>query len=296
MARLSESLRRAYRELVRRRARVRVVAAAPQELGEPPIFLLGLYRSGTTLLRFVIDSHSRICCPPESEFISSLRPLVEDPRAIAGLDAMGFDSDHVTRRARELVAYFFGNYADSCGKPRWADKSPSYVDHLELLWRLFPDARYVVLLRHGLDQAHSFTRGGTLDRAELSQFVRQGEDPRLGAVRYWREKTERLLEFEAKHPESCHRLRYEDLCAAPESTLRQVFTFLGEPWEPETLDFHRFPHDRGFEDGRVVATGGFQASGGHYLEWSPDLRSEALKIAGPLLGDLGYESGEEPSA
>jgi len=288
MASLKEALRRAYHELVHRRARVRVTAARPVALDEPPIFLAGTYGSGTTLLRYVVDSHPRLCCPPESGFLVQLAALAADQRSRAGLAAMGFDDDHVVGRLRELAVYFFGNYAASAGKPRWADKTPAYVDHLDFIRRLFPEAVFVLLVRHGLDQAHSFTRGGSFRRPELAGDCRDGEDLRLGAVRHWRRQVEKLLDFERRFPERCFRLRYEDLCARPEATLRPMFRFLGEGWHPGVLEFHRQPHDRGLEHGRAIATRGFEASSGHYRHWDAGLAERGLALAGPLLERLGY--------
>jgi hypothetical protein len=287
MATVKEVLRRVYHELVRRRSRVRMHAPETVELTAPPIFLVGVYGSGTTLLRYVVDSHSRIACPPESEFLAALRPLLGE-RPLAGLAGMGFGEEHAVAKVRELALYFFGSYAASWGKPRWADKTPAYVDHLDFLHRLFPEARFAHLHRHGLDQAHSFTRGGTLERPELAAHARVGEDPRLASVRYWRAKSERILDFEARHPDACHRLGYEELCRDPEATLRLLFTFLDEPWEPGVLRFWEHPHDKGHEHGRVVATRGFQPRSGHHRRWPADLRRAALDVAAPVLRRLGY--------
>ena len=79
--------------------------------------MLGANRSGTTLLRLVLDSHSRIACPPESYFIRSLGHLLDDEKAMEGLLAMGFDEQHVVERLRETASYFLEMYAASHGKP-----------------------------------------------------------------------------------------------------------------------------------------------------------------------------------
>jgi len=287
MATVKEALRRVYHELVRRRSRVRMHVPEPVPLAAPPIFLVGVYGSGTTLLRYVVDSHSRIACPPESEFLATLRPLLGE-RALAGLAGMGFAEEHAVTKARELALYFFSGYAASWGKPRWADKTPAYVDHLDFLHQLFPEALFAHLHRHGLDQAHSFTRGGSYERPELADHTRTGEDPRLSSVRYWRERTERILDFEARHPEACHRLRYEELCRSPEETLRPLFAFLGELWEPGVWRIWEHPHDKGHEHGRVVATRGFQPRSGQHRRWPPGLRGAAIEVARPVLRRLGY--------
>lgn len=295
MASFKEALRRIYHEMVKGRSRVRFQSAVTVTETEPPIFLLGTYGSGTTLLRYVVDSHSRICCPPESDFMTALAPILSDPTYRQGLDAMGFDEAHVTQELRRFCVHFFANYARSWNKPRWADKTPGYVDHADFLKGLFPEARFVIIHRHGLDQAHSFTRGGTFERPVLEPFARADEDLRLACCRFWLDKTQRLLDFEARYPTSCYRLRYEDLCAAPEEQLRPLFAFLDEAWEPQVLKFYEQRHDKGHEHGRVVATRGFEARSGHYRSWPESLRDAGLAIAAPSLDVLGYVEDAEPA-
>jgi protein-tyrosine sulfotransferase len=287
-----EIVRRLYVDLVRRRSRVRVVPAAEVRLVERPIFLVGAPRSGTTLVRYIVDSHSRICCPPESNFIGPLAGLLSDELSRNGLDAMGFDEDHVVQELRRLCIHFFGNYAASCQKPRWADKSTTYVDHLDFIGRLFPEAQFVMIYRHGLDQAHSLTRGGSQLPAPLRPYHCRGEDFRLAAARFWREKAGKMFKFEVRYPDQCVRLVYEALCERPQEELERVFAFLDEPWEPALLDFQGFEHDQGPEHGRTIVTSGFQASHGHYKAWPRALVGACLQIAGPALAEIGYRPPE----
>src|SRR5262245_59249629 len=134
---IQSMMRLVYVDLVKRRTTVRVVEARPELLDEEPIFLVGVYRSGTTLLRYVVDSHPDVACPPESDFLNRLAPLLQDERAANGLLSMGYDHGHVATRLAAFADYFFGNYARSKGKSRWADKSPSYVDHVAFLREIF---------------------------------------------------------------------------------------------------------------------------------------------------------------
>lgn len=289
MAAFVEALRRVYHDMVVRRSTVRVIAPERAELEHPPIFIIGLYRSGTTLLRYVLDSHSRICCPPESYFMAALSLLVSDNRCSGGLESMGFDQEHVIQKIRELCLYFFGNYAISQGKPRWADKTPGYVDYLDFLLCVFPESQFVIIHRHGLDQAHSYTRGGTLMRESLREYCREeDEDLRVGAVRYWTDKTQKLGAFAKRYPEKCIQIFYEKLCQSPQGQIKMILDFVQEPWEPEVIEFYKFPHDVGREDGRVVATRGFSISRGHYQSWSPELVERCMQIAGPTMEYLGY--------
>jgi hypothetical protein len=288
MATFTEALRRVYSDMVKRRARVRVSAPVEPQMTAPPVFLAGLYRSGTTLLRYVVDSHSRIACPPETGFLSHLHSMVEDARSIEGLESLGFDREHVIQRARVFASYFYETYAASRGKPRWADKTPAYVDHLGFLAELYPDCRVVVLLRHPLDQVHSATRGGRSTPPGLEVYREGDEDVRVAAARYWREKTKLLLDYCDANPQRTTIIGYEQLCRCPEEVLPPVFRFVGEEWEPAVLRFYDFDHDRGFEDGRTAATRGFAFSGGHYREWHGDVIRRCEEVVREASIRAGY--------
>lgn len=280
--------RQIYADLVRRRSRVRITVATTVHRSEPPVFLVGPYRSGTTLLRYIVDSHSRFACPPESDFLAVLGQLVDDGRASSGLDSMGFDRDHVLAKAREMAEYFFGNYASSRGKPRWADKSPTYVDHLDVVRALFPDAYFVLLHRYPLDQIHSHTRGGQHTNAFIERHrSHDGEDPRLPAARYWDRATASMIDF-ADADAASLQLTYEDLCADPRGVTARLFDFLGEPWEESVLHYERSPHDLGMEAARTRASRGFRLSSGAYEEWPDDIRAACGGIVAATAQRIGY--------
>ncbi len=286
-----EILRRCYHDMVKRRSSVRVVQAAVElQSDRPPIFLVGVYRSGTTLLRYILDSHSNICCPSESDFILPLSRLVTDPRSSTGLRNMGFDELHVMNKAREFIEYMFINYSRSVNKRRWADKTPGYIDCLDFISSVFPEAQFLMLYRHGLDQSHSMTRGGTFQRRVIESYCEQGEDFRVGATRYWNEKVSIMLEFEERNSEKCFRVGYEELCESPEKVTRQIFSFLGEPFEIDTLHYSKFQHTIGAEDGRAMAAKKVASASRHFQEWNLDLRSQCLEVAKHNLAKLGYGS------
>ena len=253
----------AYNDLVRRRTVVRMVETVEEPLQtDPPIFIAGLYRSGTTLTRYVLDSHSRIACPAETAFLVHFEQMLTDPHSSAGFTGLGFQPDQVRARMRSFFEYFMGNYAASRRKPRWADKSPEYVGSLDFIGELWPRAQFVIVVRNPLDQIDSHTWGGTECPDRLEPFGGADPDPRISAARYWAAQTRRLLDFEAANPQKCHRIWYEKLCEQPEEVLRPLFEFLGEPWEPEVLEFYRFQHDFGFEDSIIRTRRGFTLSSG----------------------------------
>lgn len=291
LARLERTLRRWMTALVFELRRTRRVIVQPEQRprGEPPIFLCGVHRSGTTLLRLIFDSHSRIACPPESFFVGPLASVLRDAKSMEGLLAMGFERPHVLERLRETAAYFFEMYAASRGKERWADKTPSYIDWLDEIDELFgPGCRYVMIYRHGLDAACSIA---TIDLPELAAYRDVQRDERLvPAARYWAAQCRKLRDFQQRHPERCIELRYESLCADPEPELRRVFEFVGERFEPELLRFHEQPHDHwvGLQDSKAAEAQGFRARSGTWRDEKPELVRAMLDEVGPMLRVLGY--------
>ncbi|MTW22661.1 sulfotransferase family protein [Allochromatium palmeri] len=221
-----------------------------QPLAAPAPFVIGLGRSGTTLLRLMLDAHSHLAIPAETHFIPFL--LAEPPRdgaeCVARLRAMpnwgDFDlsgTGFETRlRALEpftlatAVRLFFASYAARQGKPRWGDKTPPYVEQVAAIGALLPEAHFVHLVRDGRDVALSYR----------DKWFGPGADL-VAAARLWRG---RILEARAQatrlEPGRYLELKFEDLIAAPERKLRQVCAFLDLPFEPGMLDYHQRAESR----------------------------------------------------
>jgi hypothetical protein len=288
----SQLLRTTIDEL--RRTRRVIVTPDSRPRGEAPFFLVGVHRSGTTLLRLIVDSHSRIACPPESFFLLPLAHVLEDAKAVEGFKAMGFAEDDVVGRLRDYASYFFEMYAGVHGKQRWADKTPSYIDCLDFIERLYgPECRYVLVFRHGLDAACSIA--GVSPR-ELGPHVAVcGGDLYAGAAHYWAAQCAKMLAFQRRHPERCLEVRYEALAQDPEPVLRRLFEFVGEAFEPEVLRFHEKPHDRwiGLEDRKASQSRGFEPNVGRYRKEPAEVIRSMRREAGAMLETLGYEV-EEP--
>jgi len=132
------------------------------------------------------------------------------------------------------------------------------------------------------------TRGGTRTPPYVEPYMAEAGDCRIAAAMYWARCHELMLRFEEKHPQRYHSVRYETLCAEPESTARGVFEFLHEPWEPDVLDYHRFAHDFGDEDGIARTSKGFSVSADHYRSWPPEILERAAHLAGDMLARRGY--------
>ena len=255
---------------------------------EPPIFVIGCQRSGTSLLRRILDSHHRIACPPESKFIGSVVALLRDPESLRGLNSMGFDRGEVVRTTAQFVRSFFDAYAAAQGKPRWADKTPNYVDCLDELWELFgPEARFVVIVRHGMDVAYSLARWHF---PPVDRFLpAAGGDSAVAAGLFWANQSKRIRSFAEAHGSSCYRLRYEDLTTDPGGTLQPLFKFLGEPWDPAVIKYNRFEHHSGREDPQVRRLKRIMPNSGNHRAWPRDTQEAVRQACQQVLYELGYD-------
>ena len=122
--------------------------------GSPrPIFIVGCQRSGTTMLRLMLDSHSQISCGPETRFLEDLERIVGPDWK--RLSQFGYSQEEWLKRIRAFFEGIQSDYARSRGKTRWADKSPRYALHIHFLLQVFPDAQIVHVIRDGRDVAVS---------------------------------------------------------------------------------------------------------------------------------------------
>jgi protein-tyrosine sulfotransferase len=211
------------------------------------------------MLRYVLDAHSSIVCPPELN-ISQL--LSETVRPWMNFDAGELQSDverQAVAAARVSAIALIRWHLGRTQKTIFCDKSLSTVDQLAITSRVFPRARFVMLYRNCLDLVMSgldasrwgFSAFGFLPYVEsnVHNFVN-------GLVQYWCDKTERALDFERTAAAGrCYRLYYEMLVKEPEDSVRGLLRFLQVPWEEELLSrAFEAEHDEGHGDYEVGFT------------------------------------------
>ncbi len=249
-----------------------------------PIFIIGCHRSGTSLVRRILDSHSNIACPPESFYLQHFTPLLEDSDTFVGLDGMGIGREEGLRGFRHCAGFFHEIYRESKNKRRWADKTPQYAFHLRTLHQLYGDAaRFVFVLRHPLDVAYSIWNRG---------WFKTGEADYLSTVtNYVRDSLERQVEFLEHFPQISFRADYVDVVHTPEPILKRLCAFLNEPWDPAMLQHHLQPHDFGTEDPMVRGTPGFVTSEENWKAWSDAQQDKAWSVLKQIATRLGYDRG-----
>ena len=273
-----------------RAPRLTVQTSDDAGITEAPIFVIGAQRSGTSLLRRILDSHSRITCPPESKFILPLAQVLNDRKSLAGWDSMGFGRSEVEAAMAKFVRSFFDVYAKAQGKARWAEKTPNYVDCLPELWDMFgPSVQFIFIQRHGLDVAFSLADPHRHYPA-IEEFLDQaGGNKPLAAGLFWADKVGKIERFRAERPDAGHVIRYEQLTTDPENALKPLFEFLGEPWEPDVIEYDRFPHHAGFGDPDVKRRKTVEPNSGKYRTWPEETQKAVREACGPMLAALGYE-------
>src|SRR5579872_3641747 len=204
---------------------------------DSPAFVLTASRSGSTLLRFILDSHPELACPPETSVGVTAAHLLRtwDLVENAGADTTAARmpvpaAPHVLQAVRAAVDQVFDRYLERRGKARWCDKSLDSYQHAELLAQLYPRARFICLYRHCMDVIASGVEASPWGLSEFGfdWFAARYPGNSVAAIgAYWVSCVRTIMAFEQTHPELCHRIRYEDLVTDPERTAAAMFEFLG---------------------------------------------------------------------
>jgi hypothetical protein len=201
---------------------------------DEPVVVLTCGRSGSTLLRLILDAHPKLACPPETSLgdvctrMGMLLMLLEGPAPNGGPNVL---SDAAADSIRSWVKASFAAYLTRRGKIRWCEKSLGSADSAGRLLNLFPKAKFICLYRHSMDVIDSMIEACPfgLSGYGLDPFVAVHPGNSVAAVAdYWVCHTRTMTEFEAESPSSCLRVRYEDLVTAPEEEAKRIFEFLGE--------------------------------------------------------------------
>jgi hypothetical protein len=255
--------------------------ADDRSAGEGPIFVVGSMRSGSTLLRLVLDSHPRIAIGAETGFMGALRGMKEIPAWRYGkgwYQRLDWTDQEIDERLREFYAGMFRRYTTEQGKQRWGDKTPFHTGHMVEMGRVFPDAVFVGIVRHP----------GAVATSLRKNFHYTFPD----AVSYWLATNLELVRSGIELGGRFVACRYEDLVADSEPVLRELLDFLGEPWSPAVLAHHDVQRDKRAPrvvDGSTVSHDPIDPS--RTAAWSRSVTDDdrrALQAAAGLGGFFGY--------
>jgi hypothetical protein len=196
----------------------------PRLLKEPA-FVLSPVRSGSTLLRMLLDAHSQIHSPHEMH-LRSINVTVKGAYGDKALAEVKLDRDELNH---VLWDWYLHRQLATTGKPLLVNKTPSDVFITDRIQACWPDARFIFLLRHPLAVARS--------RAKL-----RPQDPEANNIK-------RVLQYAdaveaARQTYPGHTIRYEDLTADPAGELQRLCAFLGVEFEETMLEYGRFSQGR----------------------------------------------------
>lgn len=193
----------------------------------PPFFIVGCGRSGTSLLRGILNNHPSLAIPLESLFIADyLRVadripleqlkalLLREPELVEWGIEVQAEQVRDYASIEDVIARVHEIYAHENGKSKWGQKTPRLVRHHELLRAHFPQIKFIHMVRD--------------PRAVVSSLVRSDvhRSTVWHATKRWIRDVEAGLKLEQRYEEGVLRVRYEDMVMDPEAELQQILEFL----------------------------------------------------------------------
>ena len=272
-----------------------------------PFFIVGNDRSGTTMLRLILDAGPEVAIPPESMILTDYGAVWEGGELGDRAAAQRFveevwwhpkialwelpggppsvpDGLSHEQAYRFAVEAPFRAYAAQAGKPRWGDKTPHYVHHIDALLAVWPQARFVILVRDGRDVALS-VRG-----------LPFGPNNAWAAAQWWARGIRVGQRAQAEHPEQVMTVRYEDLVASPGEVVPEICAFVGLEFRPDMLAIDRADRSKIVADQKgwfpTLFDGIHTSASGRWRTEMPG-RDQRLfaSLAGAELAACGYDPG-----
>jgi len=204
---------------------------------EAPIFIGGLFKSGTTLLRAMLGQHSSIASGLETQWFNMDWDGMKDREFYDHIERLGhfygFEKSFAkmigdeSKNVIQFLNLFLGLYTKSLGKKRWVEKTPGNILHLNRIYAGWPGAKVIHVIRDPRDVFASLRQAKKWDTIEVfsdlwCQYLGSAE----------RFKKELQLD-EEKYLE----IRYEAVITRPKEIMKRLLAFLGEPWEDEVAVF-----------------------------------------------------------
>ncbi|REJ75475.1 MAG: sulfotransferase [Acidobacteria bacterium] len=244
------------------------------------LFIIGNPRSGTSLLRIMLTNHSLVCIPPECGFIqwwhgkygdwsakdsrnpARIKDYIDDLRTSRKIETWQLDFASLYERIEQerpeqypsLCKIVIGHYAESHGRQvaLVGDKNNYYVRHLDLLVRIFPDARFLCLIRDGRDVACSYK---ALKNVRSSSKYRPELPSDTSAIaRQWTRNNENIVEkIRQEAAVSSKVIRFEDLVTDTSKTLTEVCDWLEIDLESRMLRYAESENGTNDEPGEFLA-------------------------------------------
>jgi hypothetical protein len=281
------------------------LSAQQRRAGSAPIFVLCAARSGSTLLRYLLQAHGDIECPAESNLAQALAAFQFTYSISSGRpDQPELWQAAADRECRRLAARTLGARARLTQRKRWCDKSLSSFEHATLLCRVFPEAQFLTLYRRCRDFVASALEASPwgLIGYGFELYARETPVNQVWSLaRYWADRADLGLSFERQHPANCLPITYEALATSPHATMSKICAFLGLSWSEEMLAPGRvfdMEPTIGPEDYKIgLATDIYSSSVGRgaALPLENLIPPALLERIACLESALGYQAALEPS-
>lgn len=239
-----------------------------------PIIIGGFYRSGTSLVRRLFDSHPAICCGPEVKFFRDFFDnYPADPlahlRFFSSTRSMGLEEKQLLDIFGQAFIKCHELAAQMSGKRRWADKNPENLLYLPQWHQLLGDNfNFVHVVRNPLDTLASLNEAG---------FRKTIPEAFEDKVELYHEYLDAAQRFNDDSKVKALLVRYEDLVAAPRETLTRLLSQLGETYDECMLEgFYQQQRRSGLEDQKVSHTRSIHA---HSISrWKNDLNPQQQQL------------------
>lgn len=268
------------------------------------VIILGCPRSGTTLLRRLLDAHPDLCCPGETFLFKACARFLEaddisygfDYGVTGALEGLGYKHGEIDERLRSFASGFYEELAEKRGKKRWVAKTAVDSFYLPTIERLFAGhAKFICITRHGLDVAVSmeeFTKDLQTYISELHAYIKRFPRPLEAFAHAWADVTLGILDFATRHPDTAHVLKYEDLVSHPDAEMLKITEFLGvSPLAKKTAGILSSKKGDGIGDWKSYQKTEVESSS--IGRWQQDIPTAAVErlatIVNPALIHAGYE-------
>jgi hypothetical protein len=192
-----------------------------------PTFVLCTLRSGSTLLRVLLNSHSQLHAPHEIH-LRYISANIEKKWSARSMKEMGLDEKTLKYLLWDRILH---RELTSSGKPYLVTKTPNDVFIADQIRECWPDSRFIFLLRHPAMIARS--------RQKLIGAEGEDQEKNIALIRRYCEALDT-----ARNTYDGLTVRYEELTVDPAAQCHRITDFLDVPWEPGMLDYGEKDHGR----------------------------------------------------
>jgi hypothetical protein len=271
---------------------------------DEPVIILTCGRSGSTLLRFLLNAHPELACPPETGLVNLCANMAMQWNTLAmGNEPASALTEEAKSAIRAWVNTTFGSYLNLTKKRRLCEKSIGAAESAAEFLGIFPRAKYICLYRNCIDVIDSVLEACPwgLSGYGLDSYVSAHPGNSVAAAAdYWLTRNRMISDFQRAHSEACMPMRYEDLVGDPEGEMARVFDFLGEARVPGVarLCFELPQQERGPADHKIWSTSTIHSGSIGRGRRVPRAAIPPL-IAGmiaDLLSQLGYTDDNPPAS